>query len=387
MDQATSLPTMVGRVGICILVMGANRDREASYSKLIKSLEKDARVKSIDAPSPMTATLQDARYVVPPSRPANPRTRMRTEGATHTHNHALRIRPAISLHVQVPRRLQVEGAKESTVPADEYWVAWDGVTALVTWMYDASPRPFGIPGGTVVLDILEKAAEDSGLKAKKLSCGSNCGYPFAHSDLLVRPVAERVEPTFSTQDRHLVEVKVTTADNPLNLTRALLANIYFICHIYTKLRSHGRVISVAEKDARASAADLLALQYNRALSGTLPAHKRAQSLWRDRKWRKESTRFIAGVWLGLVSIEENKREWNNARLIFDESSSKGNAGLIFSHEYPQEVNLITSLDVSNIRASVEQTAARLDTRFTVSTTTVVALAGAVIGAIAAHFTG
>jgi hypothetical protein len=386
-DQPTCLPKMVGRIGICILVMKGARDREESYSGLIMSLEKDPRVKSINAPSASAATLKDVRYVVPPFRSAKSRTSMRTEGATHTHNHALRIQPAILMHIQVPRRLQVEGQKEDEVPSDEYWVAWDGVTVLATWMHGSSSRPFGTSGGIVVLDILKKAAEDNDMMLRQLSCGSNCGYPFAHSDLLIEPVAKPVAPTFSAQGRYVLRVAVANRDTPLKLTSALLSHIRFVCHMYTELRSHGRVIAVAEQDARASASDLLALQYNHALLGTLPLRKRLKPLWHARKWKKNSTRFIAVIWLGLVTIEENKREWSNARLVFDENASSGNMNLIFQQEYTQEVNLVTSLDVSSIRASVEQMAARIDTRFTVFTTTVVALIGAIIGAIATQLAG
>ncbi|WFE34552.1 hypothetical protein [Micromonospora sp. WMMD975] len=205
--------------------------------------------------------------------------------------------------------------------------------------------------------------------------------------MLIEPVAETVIPTFSTQGRFVLKVEVRDRETPLELASALLSHINFVCHMYTKLRSHGRVIAVAEEDARASVADLLTLQYNRALFGTLPLRARLKPLWRTRGWRKNSTRFIAATWLGLVTIEENKREWSRTRLVFDESASSGNMNLLFQQEYPQEVNLVTSLDVSSIRASVEQMAARIDTRFTVFTTTVVALIGALIGAIASQLAG
>ena len=349
----------------------------------MKALAEDPRVKSLDAASSNVVQLSDRRFVVPPRQPKGGPSAMRTEGATHGHNHALVISPPVKMHVQVPHRLQASSLMEQKVPSEDYWVAWNGVLLTVLWEHKSSRYPYGQAGGLVVLSILKDAAEKAGTYAKALSCGSNCGYPFAHSDLHIVVSSSTNRTRLSPEKGVVLLAEVPGAGSAEEVAANLLDDVAFSARMYATMRSHGRVILAAEDRARASAADLLQLQYSNAVAASLPLHQRLVYAIKNRGSGRRSSGFIASILFMLATMEENKREWVNAKLVFDQNSKAESYDLLFKREYPQEVNLITSLDTSGLRAAVSQTSLRINNRIIALATAGGAVAGGVLGAIAA----
>jgi hypothetical protein len=103
--------------------------------------------------------------------------------------------------------------------------------------------------------------------------------------------------------------------------------------------------------------------------------------WRQRGNRKKVADLLARLWLEVATLEYNKREWDEAKYLFDSSADRSGLGGLFRSEYPDQVNSVNGLDVSYLRESTAQMTARADNRGVISANTRSALVGAVIGAL------
>jgi hypothetical protein len=377
-------PAYAARVGLCMLkdrIIGD--DAKASFRKVVESLRADSRVKellhvdfekvSLARPKFSIAGI-DERADFSSGVPISP----------SMHLHALEMSPPLQFSVQVPRRVQApQGGSEKSVPSDEYWVVWNGILLVVIWRYEGS-RSYGELGGTVVLKVLGEVAKEAGKSIYTQPCGPNCNYPFAHRDIVISATASGVSEeeasfTETSYGRAGVQLEVETA-TPYAVALSIFSRIRLAAWWFARMRSDGEAIGDIEKGARNDLKELLKLYHSRALIDSLMNAKSWWPRWKMRGWRRDATKLITRLWLALSALEARRHDWANSKFGYDDVARRMGCGLIFKNEYDDEVNYISSIEVSSIESSVKYASSRLDTRSVVVATATGAIVGAIIGA-------
>jgi hypothetical protein len=295
--------------------------------------------------------------------------------------------------IDVPTRLQVAGVEsEAEVPAERYWLAWDGEVVLILWRHPTGRDPFGAAGGLAALRILEEALE--GLEGRLLSqaCGPNCDYPFAHNDVVLSPDPSLKGLAYRAGRRPwTVECAYSSGiQEPEDVLHACYDDLRWTAHSFGVLRAEGRALADVSTRAREALTSLLGLHYRRSHATAGPhmlnvwrkaARQGIRDRWNMRGWRKKSSRLIATLWLLLSTIEAKRYDWHTARFVYDDNKDEGGE-LVFAIEYGQEVNAVEGVDVSGLRAATEQASARLDNHAIAIATLCGAVAGGVVGGAA-----
>lgn len=381
------------RVGVALLTLPAIEPIDGGrqvhvdigdvYPNLLEALRSDARVKELDAPTPGKnetsargfSTAGRSEHAISDARPSMP----------HQHVHGAAFKYPITMLIQVPKRLQPQSQGLEAIPAEEYWAAWDGVELIVLWSNEDEKKRFGYFGGFAVLDVLEKATDAAGYGLHVQPCGSSCSYPFAHRDLLVSANGNASEATLEEIDEWTAKIVCPSTAEPLRLVRSLSIQFSFCVHIFASMRSHGASVWQTERLARRDLGKLLRLQYESADLRAQPILRSLKSRWKSRSIARDTARLTAGLWLCLATLEENQRGWTEDKYIYEANAARNGFGLVFGVEYPQEVNSVRSLEVSSLRAAVQQMSARADTRLVVLATAGGALAGALVGGLVSLF--
>ncbi|WP_314139107.1 hypothetical protein [uncultured Plantibacter sp.] len=380
-------PAYVGRVGI-LLFAQPHRERAESgspipttedfYDRLIGALDGDPRVGEVRAAKSGENVFRERRYSM-----AGQGERLATDApaAPHRHIHVAEFETPILLNLHVPKRLQAGGGDERSVPADEYWVSWDGVQLLVLWDYSASNRPTGFYGGLIAVSVLHDAVKKIGLTTKSQPCGPYCSFPFSHQDLLIAPDLDTTTAKFADRGENRIRVSCPPEPDPLELARRLSRRLSHLVSTFATMRSFGETVSGAEKLARQDVSSLLKLQYELAETNAMHPLKSLPKRWRQRGRRKQMAHLIAKLWMRLATLEENYRHWKEGRFLYDSSARSDGLDLIFRLEYPQSQNSVGSVDIVSLRATVEQLSARADSHVVAIAT----IAGATSGAVVAGF--
>lgn len=389
-DESTAgprKPDHVARVGAAFLSVPAQGDDKTLYEALVSALRKDPRVRSIAAP-----TFEDAAPSRPPvafTAPMGPGT---LPALPHRHKHVMTLRSPLVFCVSSPSRLQ--GPEPDQVPAETYWVAWDGFILATLWAVDPKRRATGMAGGIVALEVLEEALTGLEASLDVRPCGPHCNYPFAHADLLLNKTADQAQPFEYARGPRRNKVLVTYSDkiaDEASLVEDLFEDLDWVTHSFTFLRSEGSALQEAQERARKQLTDLLSLYYKRA---DVTATPRVWEFWKREAWhglrlrwemigwRHESAKMIATLWLMLSTLDAKRYDWHVRRFSYDNSMQSDNRSLIFAIEYDREINAVEGLDVTALRSATEQAAARLDNRAIASATLAGAAAGGLVGAIA-----
>ncbi|GAB3404645.1 hypothetical protein GCM10027515_16910 [Schumannella luteola] len=375
------------RIGIAILNLpavepaGTNQhhslpDPETVYARVVDRLNADSRVSEVRAPSASSNKFRSLAF----SAMRTTTSSLSAEPAPpHQHVHALSFRDPIAFSVNVPRRLQASADAAHTVPTEKYWAAWDGVVLFIGWTSTA-PSPFGSAAGLSVLEVLRDAIREAGYSLRSQPCGPSCNYPFAHQDLLVDSASTHSEVRLEELDRWTTRIKTPIAGDRLSLASNLVSEFSYLGNVFAHLRSNGQVVRQSERAARKDLGDLLRLQYERAAITAMDPLRSIPERWRKRSNSSATARLIAGLWLRLASLDQNKRNWDADRYRYDQSGTEGDARLLFRSEFPDEVNGIETLDIDSLQASLVQMSAQADSRSLAWATAVGALAGGVLGA-------
>lgn len=305
------------------------------------------------------------------------------------HIHALAVHPPIRFTVQIPRRVQIRGdANEESIPTDEYWVAWDGILLVVLWRPEGD-NPYGSGGGLAVIKLLEDVAEKAGSSLHVEPCGPNCNYPFVHRDILLARVAgdDRTDdrrPAFEESGRWLSTLAVhDEPKSPYSAAALIFSQVRMVSYHYANLRSDGRAISETEKTARLDLRNLLAIYHDAAALGHIANPKSWKARWKQRGRKRQIERLIARLWLSLSAMESRRHDWNNSKLRYDKAASIQGLDQIYRHEYQDEINNVSALEVRSIEASVNYASSHVNNQSVVAATAIGAVAGAIIGALTA----
>lgn len=386
-DEAISF-SHVGRVGVLLFVLpaidGSNDSIGAVpapaffYSKVMANLDADTRVRDLN-PKPGEENGVSMTHISMGTRNEN-------DGrvpAPNRHVHVAKFDSPVVMKVNVPRRLQGQDRGASAIPSEEYIVAWDGVELLVTWTPASTGNATGYYGGFAAIDVLRDALEKAGVKAVPQPCGPHCEYPFAHTNLLLSQAENVDDLSLTAHKPGSVVATIPTQSDDITMTRFLARRLGFTIRTFARMRGFGATVIATENRARKEVADLLMLQYEMANVSAQPFFKSISLRIEKSDVPKKMSRLIAGLWLRLATLEQNRRKWGEVRHIYETSTAASGFDLLFGVEYPQEVNSVEGIEVDNLRSAVEQMTVRADSRGVIVATITGAIAGGAIAGIVA----
>lgn len=377
-------PTYIARLALAFFGTPAHEASSGSvptpeelYDGVVAWLDKDQRVRDLKAVASadnvmhpdmfsMAGKSSDNQDVPPP----------------HRHVHVARFERPISMRVTIASRFQPQERGDGAIPAEDYFVGWDGVELLVMWAAKGVPADTGFFGGFAVLDLLTEALRANGVPLIVEPCGPYCDYPFAHRDLFVSEAPTAVDVTVTDRDRRSVTLICPSEEDPVVLARKLTKRLAFSARAFARMRSFGASATQNEGDARRELAELLQLQYKVARTASLGWRESAAERWSNRGTVREMARLTAALWLRLANIEDNRRRWSGARYAFDTSGRFGE-DKIFGIEYPEETKSVESIDVEDLRAAVGGMSQRADARTVTTATVAGAIAGGAVAGIIA----
>lgn len=299
----------------------------------------------------------------------------------------LQLSDPLIFRIEVPQKNQPVHHGVHDIPAETYWVAWDGVTVYVTWWQPEDFVPMS--GGHIVREILDEACRRHGDSLLVQACGPGCDNLFVHTTLHVGRLAESSPNDFVCQnrpDRSLeVEVLVPGGSEP-EVLEWIHLGLNGASSEFAVMKNIGRRLLDIEDAARGSLSHLVSDYYAHAAAGTVVWWKRGAAWWRFRGWRREANQLLASLWASLTNIEMLSRQWGESQRSFVSDVAEANKQLIWLTDYARDAEAIESLDTSRMEDTVQQIATRLDNRAVVTSTVagaLGALAGGGAGAIAA----
>jgi hypothetical protein len=403
-EAESQAPTAVGGDGepslnfaarIAFQYLVVQPDEEVVPSELgrqiVQALERDPRVTRVTGPAVTDA--YSYGHVILPARDSDEDDDedLFTDPG---HYHALQLSDAIMIWAHVPIKNQPTREGEQLPPPSEDYIAlWDGLTLLVAWEHDpGSHAP--LSAGEVLFDIIERAAKDADCVIYGQRCSAVCDFPFVHVDLDVRadPTEDAVR-WLPQADPGSMELEVTVPTSPTEGLALGALTLWFecaqACASFARMKNSGRRVLDLEFATRSTLHRLNTLQLEGVRRAALPFFPRFRDRFRVRGWRREAREHVAELWIGLELLERVRRRWAQERFEFDKVAppSSGLAS-VFVRDHEDDVARIETLDLSLVRASVEETAKRLDTRAIALATAGGALAGglagAALGALAGH---
>jgi hypothetical protein len=340
----------------------------------VKEIRADSRVVSISVPD-----LEEdwcASGILYPS----PMREKRIDTWNH-HLHWIRFNSPVRFEVEVPAKNQRSLTEGDSLPT-RYLVLWDGMVIVTSWLVPAG-QPIGLSGGHVVQGILEEALDRAGYELYVQECSPSCDHGYAHTTLRITNVPSGGERAEYVKGRAWSEVKASVPVGRDQMTYVFY-DMRAAAISFTKVKNIGRHILDIEANVRKDLDGLLSQSVTLASLFRLGLKERTKRRWKLRRWRRESRRLIAELWLSLAVIERLHRRWNGERFDFDSEVRDRGLHLLFLLDHADDAARIESLDLGLIRSTVEEGAERIDQRALITVTGIAAVTGAICGALAAH---
>lgn len=393
----------VARMAVCGLVIAPDDIGDKVYGEIVGELEKDPRVDTIRSAESGSNTF----YQVPLAGfesgdegdyDAEEEGSDISDGCLvpdpASHIHTLSFRKPILMHIRAPKRLQEPFGDFNSIPSEEYWAAWDGLTLMVVWRILEDGRLRKVDerdivrasspaGGLIAQRVLSEAAANSGYRVQTLECSPNCNYTFSHADMLVSTAGPDIEILFSQElkDGNTVRVEVPAGHDPEYIAYMLLKRVDLASHAFAVIRCDSEAMQQAFFHASSDTASLLRLNYERALVVTTPFPMSLVLRWRQRRWKRDARRYIARIRLSLATIERLRSHSARYRGIYTRSAK--DAGGIFDYEFGLSVESMSTVEIAEIRSSIENLTQSFDTNALVLATAIAAIVGAIVGAVVA----
>ncbi|MGY0540595.1 hypothetical protein ACW14X_24005 [Nocardioides sp. YJ-D4] len=288
---------------------------------------------------------------------------------------ALRLNALISFRVRVPAKNQPKYRSMDDVPSDEYLVVWDGVSLAIQWEQKTA-RATG-SGGHVIFDILEDVGRAAGYPVQIMACSPGCKHKFMHADIVTFDHAHRHREHFHVGGRRSPVGSTVVApyrfdpDDRKNLLRTYNA-LHSALNAFASTQSLADYLLFLEWRARRDAAAVLEISYDRAARPRFPrVIAMTKTAWKHRGDHKEARQLIAGLWLALATVEAARGDWvANNRALVDRLETGDLSEL--QEFFDPGTALVEHIDLSLVRASLEEAASRAEGRALVYAT----LAGA-----------
>lgn len=297
----------------------------------------------------------------------------------------LRLNELLRFRVRVPIKNQPKYRSMDDVPSDEYLVYWDGVSAIVQWGQEA-PRATA-SGGHVALDILVDVAHAAGYEATVMACSPGCHHRFVHTDLVAfasDDVPDALQRTGRTPVGSTLVVPFRRREDDIENLDRVYAGIHSAINAFAETQDLADELRFLEDRTRRDSAEILQITYGQVARRRLPDLRGwIVDLWYLKGSRRRKRQLIAGLWLALAVMDARVRQWQylNARFRGLLAERKlGELGVDLDTREEQ----IRSLDLGLVRASLEETATRMEGRMMLIAGfagAVAALAGAALAAL------
>lgn len=300
---------------------------------------------------------------------------------------AIRLNSVIHFRVRVPAKNQPKYRSLDDVPADEYLVAWDGISAAVQWE-QADARATG-SGGHVVFDILTDVGRLSGYPVEVMACSPGCLHKFVHVDFVTFPRVDDVDH-FHRGGETPVGFTATTpfareSDARSNLERTYRP-LHAVLNAFAETKTLADSVEFFESRARKDSEELLAIAYERASRRRFPNLVGLMAdLWHLRGSRRRSRRLVAGIWLALASADSNLGQWRHYSTRFYELTGERRMDEI-EDAFDTGRDSFESLDLSLVRDSLKEISTRIEGQALMWATFAGAAAALAGGALAALLT-
>lgn len=298
---------------------------------------------------------------------------------------ALRLNNELWFRIRVPAKNQPRYRSLDDVPADEYLVVWDGISLAVQWS-QLGPRATG-SGGHIVFEILEDVGRAAGYSVEILACSVGCLHRFVHADF-VSFESDQLPDHFHIGGETPVGCTVVSPfkldpDDVANLRRNYDA-LHGTLNQFAEAKATADSIAFMEARARGDSTEALAIAYERAARNRFPhVIKAAKDLWRLRSAGRRSRQLIAGLWLALASVDEDLGHWRTRLARLEELMDSRNLRELDDVLDPGR-RMVERVDLTMVRAALQEMASRIEGRALVWATTAgaaAALAGAAVAAL------
>lgn len=351
------------------------RDATELATEIVTRLRSDPRVINIGEPE-LDESFTDWKSFWPHSHSDNSGALLTGEDRRWT----LQLSTPITFDVRVPKKNQPVHSNIDDIPAEEYSVAWDGISVIVTWPQRSGQIP--ISGGHVVFDILDAALDSLNMGSYRQPCSPGCEHVFLHTTLRLI-----IDDSMDAANDHLIASKESDESEAIAwipavaLERGAAEYLWFelamAARDFATMKNIGQRVLDLEYHARHDVSHLLGHAHEHARISSLPFRGRMKGRWKNRGWRREARFLIAALWLSATNIEALKRRWEQEAR--DLSSGHRNILPLFEGDASRDEHALRSLDLTTLNRALDQVTLLLNNREIASATALGALGGAVAG--------
>lgn len=360
-----------------------NQSIAEAYEAIVNALRKDSRVQTLHS-RPFRPHWSFSHAIYPSGKQTAPERVLSGSDRVFTFEFSDPL--IIELRVPVKNQPVING--EADVPTDHYWVAWDGITALVLW--DADPDDIYAPrsAGHIVDDILTTAAEEAGYMLIQQACSLDCQNMFAHRDirLIQIPGYGGIVSGLVVKDDIGPASAVVECDGPsIDVLKTLCDTVLPAGIEFALFKNYVRRLFAMQDLAHDLVTQLLNQDYAAIV------HKRKPLLRRviarvSRKNKKRGVRsfdeLIASLWLLLASKDVLAGTVASKRRSFNVQAADFESEVLYVADRREDEHRLEILNLDFVRSAIEQKSSRLDNRIIAWATACGAFAailGAVIG--------
>lgn len=302
---------------------------------------------------------------------------------------AVRFSDPLIIELRVPLKNQPVINGDADVPTDHYWVAWDGVTAIVLWEVDEPDRIYAPrSAGHIIHDVLRTAAEDAGYELMQQACSTDCHNMFAHRDIRLVQVPGHggiVSGLVAGDDVGPANAVIECNGDAPELLRRLWETVEAATGEFALFKNYARRLFAVEDLANEFVTDLLTRDYAAIVHKRLSRIRRVGVRLKALRIRKSKAgrsidELIAALWLLMASKETLIGLVASKRRSFNIRAAKEDTEVLYVADRREDEHRLEILDLTFVRAAIEQKSSRLDNRIIAVATACGALA-AVVGAL------
>jgi hypothetical protein len=357
-------------------------DKKNSLSELCSALERDPRVVEVITPD-INPDFSGRRTLYPDLNRTS-EDDLLTGGDSFQ---VMELSDSIYFHMHVPKKNQPQWHGWDNIPAEDYFVSWDGIAAFVLWEQDSDHIP--PPGGQVVTDVLSTALAATQAELYVQACGPNCDNIFFHTSLYLHPdedcIGDYDLEITPRKNENAVDIVIPSEESNFELVEWIYDRLNGPVSDFAKLKNLSRRVMDIESSIRDQVAHLLGHYYEHSVIAAKPLRRSLKDRWKIKGWRREARQILAGLWLSLANVEGLRRQWGDQRGRFE--LGRREYMPLFEIDYSDDVAMIESLEVGHLDATIEQISQSLDNRALLLATVVGALAGGLAGAVVGALVG
>lgn len=371
---------LVVRVGTFMLKVPCETPpKNEIIESLKRAIESDVRVSSVELTDQRPEWMRRLSFF-PTSEPATKDQIL--SGSDHFH--CVTLSDPILITIHVPKKNQPKFMGYSDHPSDSYFVAWDGLTAVVAYEAPVKGKPLARAAGQIVPEVLADCAKKAGLGLHVQACSPSCKNLFTHTDVVLEE--------FSGSSRHELQAKVPgwarrvyapASESGLDAACQYLRWISQSAYFFASFKNSSARINDLDRAASDTLRRVLGLQYRRASTLELPSAQRIRAAWTGRHDGRIIRKSIGQLWLFAAVRESLLDDWNDRRDRFHDLAGRQGYEDLFAPDLLDSERSVSRRDPSLITQAVSQVSTGLDARLIAIVTAIAGLSailGAVIGA-------